>query len=128
MRRVVVVASLMVVVALTSSGTGWAQTVATSSSAGWLERSVKREVSRVRFSRVRADSAFYVVQQPPQKRNWIRRHPALFGALVGFGGGFLIGYLPGDDAVFDDSDASFNGLVVGGVGALAGAIVGEVTK
>ncbi len=62
------------------------------------------------------------------KRNWIQRHPALFGALVGFGGGFLIGYLPGDDAVFDDFTAEFNGAVIGGIGALAGAIVGEVAK
>ena len=63
---------------------------------GWLERSVDREMARLTPSR--ADS----------------------------GGGFLIGFLPGDDAVFDDFDASFNGLVIGGVGALTGAVVGEV--
>jgi hypothetical protein len=51
----------------------------------------------------------------------------VFGALVGFGSGFLIGYLPGDDGVFDDFDAEFNGLVLGGVGALAGAVVAEAT-
>ena len=61
---------------------------------------------------------------PNSDRNWIERHPSLFGAAVGFGGGFLIGYLPGDDAVFDDFTAEFNGLVLGGVGAAAGAIVG----
>lgn len=75
------------------------------------------------------DPAFRVARQPrAPKQSWIGRHPALFAALVGFGGGFLIGFLPGDDAVFDDSPASFNGLMVGGVGALAGAIVGHVTK
>ena len=52
----------------------------------------------------------------------------MFGALVGCGGGFLIGFLPGDDAVLDDFDASFNGLVVGGVGALTGAVVGEIVS
>jgi hypothetical protein len=50
----------------------------------------------------------------------------LFGALVGFGGGFLIGYLPGDDGVFYDFTAEFNGLVLGGVGAGTGAAVGAV--
>ena len=66
-------------------------------------------------------------QPPVQKHNWIKRHRAAFGALVGFGSGFLIGYLPGDDGVFDDFVADFNGLVLGGVGALAGAMVAEAT-
>lgn len=125
--RVFVVARLMVVVALASAGTGWAQPVETvSRSAGWVERAVDREVSHLDHSASAARAAFQAVQQP-QKRNWIRRHPVLFGAMVGFGGGFLIGYLPGDDAVFDDFTAGFNGMVLGGVGALAGAIVGKVT-
>jgi hypothetical protein len=46
--------------------------------------------------------------------------------LVGFGGGFLIGYLPGDDVVFDDFVARFNGFVLGAVGAGTGAVVGAV--
>lgn len=61
---------------------------------------------------------------PSEPRTWIARHPVLFGTLVGFGTGFLIGYLPGDDGVFDDFVASFNGLVIGGIGAGAGAAVG----
>jgi hypothetical protein len=52
--------------------------------------------------------------------------------LVGFGGGFLIGYLPGDDAVFEDFTAGFNGMVMGGIGsatgAVAGAVIGVVRK
>jgi hypothetical protein len=60
----------------------------------------------------------------PSRRNWIVRHPTLFGALVGFGGGFAIGYGAGDDGVFDDYVASFNGLVLGGIGAGVGAGVG----
>jgi hypothetical protein len=59
-----------------------------------------------------------------RRGNWITRHPAAFGAIVGFTAGFLIGFLPGDDAVFDDFTAGFNGLVLGGVGAGAGAVVG----
>ena len=58
------------------------------------------------------------------RRNWIQRHPSCFGAMVGFVGGFLIGFLPGDDAVFDDYTAAFNGAVLGGIGAATGAILG----
>lgn len=64
-------------------------------------------------------------RQPGEKRpNWIKRHPMLTGALIGFTGGFLIGYLPGDDGVFDDFTAEFNGAVLGAIGASAGALVG----
>lgn len=58
--------------------------------------------------------------------NWIRRHPACFGSIVGFIAGFAIGFLPGDDGVFYDFDASFNGLVIGGIGAGVGAIAGAI--
>jgi hypothetical protein len=101
--------------------------------AGWLERAAQRDLPRLKFPAAFADSAFSAMQQPaPRKRSWIGRHPALFGALVGFSGGFLAGYLPGSDGVFDDQTAGFNGWVLGGVGAgagaLAGAIVGVATK
>ena len=66
-------------------------------------------------------------QAPPARtRSWIAAHPVLFGAAVGFGTGFLIGYLPGDDAVFDDFTAGFNGWVMGGIGAGTGALIGLV--
>ena len=95
--------------------------------AGWLERAVEHEVRRLKPSTAFADSGLLVVQQPgPEKRSWIGRHPALFGALVGFAGGFLVGYLPGDDGVFDDFTAGFNGWVMGGIGAGTGATVGAV--
>ncbi len=63
-------------------------------------------------------------QISPEKRRWIGRHPVLFGSLIGIGAGFLAGYLPGDDGVFHDFTAGFNGLVIGGIGAGAGAIIG----
>jgi hypothetical protein len=130
MRKVRALAARWVVlIGLTVPGTGWAQTATLARQADWIERAVDREVSRLSLSGLVGDPVFRVARQSrAPKRSWIGRHPALFGALVGFGGGFLIGFLPGDDAVFDDSDASFNGLVLGGVGALTGAIVGEVTK
>jgi hypothetical protein len=100
---------------------------ATIVSAGWLKQAAEREVRRLKLSTAFADSGLLVVQPPgPQKRSWIGRHPALFGALVGFAGGFLIGYLPGDDGVFDDFTAGFNGWVMGGIGAGTGASVGAV--
>jgi hypothetical protein len=50
----------------------------------------------------------------------------LFGAVVGFGTGLLIGYAAGDDGVFDDYTAGFNGFVLGGIGAAAGAAAGAI--
>ena len=64
--------------------------------------------------------------QGAARRNWIQRHPSCFGAAVGFVGGFLVGFLPGDDAVFEDYEAAFNGAVLGGIGAGAGAILGWI--
>ena len=99
----------------------------TSMAPGWLERATDGRVPRLARSTAFADSALRDVQQPgPQKRSWIERHPVLFGALVGFGGGFLIGYGAGDDGVFDDFTAGFNGAVLGGIGAGTGAAVGAV--
>ena len=62
----------------------------------------------------------------PGQRSWIARHPTLVGASAGFGAGFLIGYLPGDDGAFEDFSAEFGGLVIGAAGAGAGALVGTL--
>ena len=120
--RVLVVACLTIVAMLAGSETAGAQT----RTDGWLERSMDREVARLVISPLQA-AAFRAFPQPQsQQRGWAQRHPRLLGALVGFGAGFLIGFLPGDDGVLDDFDASFNGLVIGGVGALTGAVIAEV--
>jgi hypothetical protein len=109
----------------TETSTGVTSVRPTAETGEWLERAADREVRRLRRSAVFLDSALRPRQQPvPQKRSWIGRHPVLFGTLVGFGAGFLIGYVPGDDGVFDDFVASFNGLVIGGIGAGAGAAIG----
>lgn len=84
-------------------------------------------IARDRSTIALARAARQDVRGRERAGNWIRRHPACFGAILGFIGGFAIGFLPGDDAVFDDFDASFNGLVIGGVGAAVGAIVGAVS-
>jgi hypothetical protein len=93
----------------------------------WVEQAVDRQVSRLKFASAVRFSASKALQQGSQKRSWVVRHPALSGALIGFGSGFLIGYLAGDEGVFPDTDKEFNAAVLGGVGALAGAIMGEVT-
>ncbi len=91
-----------------------------------LEGAIAREVARLTRTGPAWRLANPLGQAPTAKpkRGWVRRHPVLVGALVGFGSGFLIGYLPGDDGVFDDFTAGFNGAVSGGVGAGAGALVG----
>lgn len=80
--------------------------------AGWVERAVGDERRRLHVSAALLDSAFLIVQDPwPRRRSWIGRHPVLFGTLVGFGDGFLIGYAAGDSGVFDDFTAGFNGVL-----------------
>jgi hypothetical protein len=88
-----------------------------------LARSAHLEVARLTQTEAAARTP-PVSQQPASRGSWIARHPVLFGSLVGFGAGFLIGYLPGDDGVFYDFTAEFNGMVLGGAGAGAGALVG----
>jgi hypothetical protein len=99
---------------------------------GWMERAVTQELARLTLSATAMSDLQHAQQPGPRRRSWIGRHPVLFGTFVGFGGGFLIGYLPGRDAVFEDSDAAFAGWVLSGVGAgtgaVVGAIVGAVTK
>jgi hypothetical protein len=72
----------------------------------------------------KASTARHAKPQDKSKRNWIQRHPACFGSALGFVAGFLIGFLPGDDAIFYDFDAAFNGALLGGTGAGAGAVIG----
>ena len=88
-----------------------------------LLRAASTELARIRVSGPSVEFSSPRLQ-PAQSRSWIGRHPVIFGTLVGFGAGFLIGYLPGDDAVFDDFVAEFNGVVIGGVGAGIGAAIG----
>ena len=90
-----------------------------------IEQAVDRQVRRVMLSST-SDHSRFQVRPVPRDRNWIKRHPVIFGALVGFGGGFVAGYLAGDDAVFEDFTKEFHGIAFGGIGALAGAILGEL--
>ena len=102
---------------------------ATSLAPGWLAVAAAREVTRLTLPAPSTKVAVLPVQQQgQQKRSWIGRHPVLVGTLVGFGAGFVIGYLPGDDGVLDDFTAGFNGLVLGGVGAGTGALMGAVAS
>ena len=50
------------------------------------------------------------------------------GALSGFAAGLVVGLAAGDDGVFDDMSAGSNGLILGGIGAGAGALVGKAVE
>ena len=76
----------------------------------------------------RARSASLQPQQSgSRERNWIGRHPILFGTLVGFGGGFLVGHAK-QGYPFGDGDVQVNALIFGGIGAGTGAIVGTIVN
>jgi hypothetical protein len=74
------------------------------------------------------------VEPPAQRRSWIGRHPALFGALVGAGAGALASVTMENELFCSggDEDCFFHGgsrVLVGagfgaGIGALAGLIAG----
>ena len=87
-----------------------------------LRDSARRAVSLLDHS----DRLAPVVRPAP--RGWVRRHPIATAAIIGGGSGFLIGYLPGDDGVFYDYTAGFNGLVIGGIGAGAGASLVAIVR
>jgi len=69
-----------------------------------------------------------ILARPPCGANWAARHPVLFATLVGFGGGFLVGYATGGDELIHDFSAYGNGLIRGGVGAGIGAAVGVIVS
>jgi hypothetical protein len=96
-------------------------------SGDWLQTSLTRKAGSPTFV-FHSRTTFFGIQQQPkqQERGWMGRHPVLFGTMVGFGAGFLIGYVPGRDGTCPDFDASECGWIVGGVGAGAGAIAGFV--
>ena len=96
---------------------------------GVFQRAVASDATRITLTRsAPRRSSHWPPQQTKQGRSLIGRHPVLFGTLVGFGAGFLVGYLPGDDGVFDDFTAGFNGWVLGGAGAGIGAGVGAIVR
>lgn len=104
-------------------------------SAPSIDASAARELTRTMRSGHSPSALLPVVrsQQASQRqRSWAGRHPAITGALVGFGMGFAIGMVAGDDGVFDDFVKEFNGLVLGGISAAVGAGIGvgigELTK
>lgn len=88
------------------------------------------EISRHVRATNPAGSPFFNLRQQTSSlnRSFIKRHPVLVGALLGFGVGFTIGIASGDDGVFNDFTAGFNGLVLGAIGAGVGASIGVAFK
>jgi len=57
----------------------------------------------------------------------LKRHPVLIGSVIGFVGGFSVGLALGDGRIADWS-SEFAGVVLGGIGAGTGAVVGRLTE
>ncbi len=94
-------------------------------STGPLARAAVREVQRLaRLQQAPADAPRPTERR--EHRNWIARHPVLFGTAVGFGAGCLVGFAAGDDGVLDDFTAGSNAVILGGALAGIGAVVGLV--
>ena len=96
-----------------------------------LSTAIDREVSRLVHETSLAGCAVATVRQPQSRNeNWIERHPALFGALVGAGGGALMSVTMENELFCSggDEDCFFHGdsrvLVGAGIGAGVGALVG----
>ena len=66
--------------------------------------------------------------QAPRRSSWIQRHPVKSAAIAGGIGGFAVGIAAGDDGVFDDYTGGFNGVVLGGLCAGAGAAMVAVIQ
>jgi branched-subunit amino acid ABC-type transport system permease component len=68
--------------------------------------------------------------QPQKPGGWIARHPKIFGALVGFGAGCALGasQVGGSEDNFFNALDEFACPTVGGIGAVAGAVVGSLFK
>lgn len=63
------------------------------------------------------------------KQGWIKRHPVLFGTLIGIAGGAGIGFASGAGYdPNDDLDVGARVLIYGGIGAGIGAGVGALAK
>jgi anti-sigma factor RsiW len=96
---------------------------------GPIARAADRAIDRlVRASPPTSLETPQAQPQPPvkQRGNWVTRHPAWFGSLVGF----AIGCPLGASQVGGSKDTFFNAFdefacpVVGGMGAAAGALIG----
>ena len=102
--------------------------------AGLLHEAVTREATKLAAT---VQTPAPAPQTPaPQEKNWIARHPALTGALIGLGIGFPIGVATCGYPTAEGSSCSdytypgnarmLGGLTIGGFGAAIGAGVGAL--
>ena len=107
-----------------------ARVSAVASPSGVLTASAAREVSRLVRSMAPELRAAQPSQQQPRSKGWLARHPQLFGALVGFGAGCIVGasQVGGSEDTFANALDEFACPVVGGIGAGAGALIALLVK
>ena len=92
-----------------------------------VRNAVERESSTRRLALSLGRAERLQAQQPAaQDRSWIRRHPVLFGTAVGFASGYLAVRLtsPPEEDTGNEFSPEFYALVVGGMGAGVGALIG----
>lgn len=68
-----------------------------------LRQAIQGEVARFAEAEAAATQRPQSSPVATRRRIWFKRHPLWTAAIVGAASGFLVGYLPGDDAVFHDS-------------------------
>ena len=91
-----------------------------------LER-ISREIETISREKERVAMGLAQEQSEEKESGWIKKHPVLFGTLIGLAGGAGIGFVStaGDDP-FDDRSAGGVALVYGGIGAGIGAAIGAL--
>ena len=90
-----------------------------------------REVSVGMYERNAHQASTYLEtkedKQDSQRQGWINRHPVIFGTIVGFGGGFAIGYAVGPSGT-TNTDKEIAACLFGAIGAGVGALIGKVAS
>jgi hypothetical protein len=114
-------------VALTSER-AWAQAPSPSSTratTGLVPEAFRRAVEE----HLEVTPTTYALLPPVQNEqavtpNWCKRRAVLCGTAIGFGIGYSVGFLSGENPIYEDLVPSADAVVVGGLGAAVGAVVG----
>jgi hypothetical protein len=90
----------------------------------WLSQAVNDAV-RKEGVRLAARSRTVLRQHQSPQRNWIKRHPVIFGTLVGFAAGTAGGAIACSNVGNPEEGCPY-AVILGGIGAGAGALAGAL--